>query len=807
MNTGKIIRRIKKNKLWFALNALGLTIAFACLILVYSFVKMEFSYDRFHEKSDRIYRITENSNTGISSMIDARLQTRLSWEFEKTFPEIESIVRLNSYRNAIVSIGEESFYSKKVFAVDSTFFNIFSFDLLLGNKETVFNHPKQVVLSESMALNYFGTIDIIGEKLEIIHQKSGMLEEFTIEGIIKDAPQNTHFKYDILTSKEESVGNTLDFTYLLLTPNSSSENLKEAIQTNWDKTFEEYDYHPLVNLQAITDIHLKSDKTREMEKNGSYRSIWLLLSGMIIILIISFINYSNLNFVQFINDNKMHKIKMVNGAKRVNLVLDSIKESSFLILLILVIALGIAQQFSKEYQFTAFLDLPYFHLSLLILIFIGFVVINAIWPFYTYGFKQVSGQNTLKQKKSYKIFVIFQLSLAFIALSSIIILQKQLNHIKTLHPEGNSLNMVAMPNNSFDVVKDYDVYKERLLKYPDIYDVTAVMEEPAGTVTDNFPYEVEGKEKDASSTINILSVDSNFFSFFKINPIAGRVDFTNKSKLDWEIKVMREWRREQQGLESSEEFKEEVLNFRAEYIINKTALAHLGFENAEDALGKKFRFDFMGAMFPYGEIIAVVDDFHYTNLYTKEKPIVIVNRRLFTHCFLIKINGENKTKVLDILRKEWEVLNPDFPFNYEFVSDAYQKVYAKEFQLARVLSLFTIISIILAAMGLFAMVTFNLERRSKEIGLRKISGATISEVLLMLLRSYTKWMLIAFIIGIPITYFMMKKWLESFAYQTTIDLYVFLLAGLLTWLISILTVGLISFKTARRNPVESIRYE
>lgn len=807
MNTGKIIRRIKKNKLWFALNALGLTIAFACLILVYSFIKMEFSYDRFHEKSDRIYRLTENSNTGISSMIDARLQTALSRDLEKDFPEIERIVRLNSYRNAIVTINEESFYSKKIFAVDSTFFNIFSFDLLLGNKATVFNHPKQILLSESMALNYFGNIDIIGQKMEIVHQKSGMSEEYTIKGIIQNAPQNSHFKYDMLTSKEEARGNTLDFTYLLLTPNSSPEKLLESIQSKWDQLFEKSDNHPIANLQALTEIHLESDKSRELEKNGSYRSIWLLMSGMIIILFISFINYSNLNFVQFINDNKMHKIKMVNGAKRANLVLDSIKESSFLILLILLSAFGLAQQFAKEYEFTAFLDLPHLDLIILILIFMAFVIINAIWPFYTYGFKQVSGQNSLKQRKSYKVFVILQLSLAFIALSSIIILQKQLHHINTLHPEGKSLNMIAMPNNSFDVIKDYDVYKERLLKYPDIYNITAVMEEPAGTVTDNFPYTIEGRENIPNSTVNILSVDSNFFSFFKINPIAGKMNFTSQSNLDWEIQNMRIFSKRQQGIENPEEGNEQNYDFRVEYIINKTALSHFGFTSTEEALRKKFRFDFMGDMFPFGEIIAVVDDFHYTNLYTKEKPLVMVNRRLFTNCFLFKINGENKEKVLDILKKEWELLNPDFPFNYEFVSDAYQKVYAKEYQLARVLSLFTIVSIILAAMGLFAMVSFNLERRTKEIGLRKISGASISEVLLLLLKSYTTWMLISFVIGTPITYLMMKKWLESFAYQTTIDIYVFLLAGLLTWLISILTVGLISFKTARRNPVESIRYE
>lgn len=807
MNLGKAIKRIKKNRIEFIINSIGLGIAFTCLLLVSSYVRNELSFDRFHLKSDRIYRLTSNSNTGISSMIDARLQTNLSVDLTETLPEIESIVRLNSYRNAIVSVEEEVFYSSKIFAVDSTFFHIFSFELLLGDKEEVFNEPGQVVLSRSLAQKYFGTSNVIGRKIEIIHQKYGVAKDYTIKGIIEDAPQNSHFKYDMLTSREQSGGTTLDFTYLLLNPNTSVEDLEKSIQQLWDRKFDGQEYHPLAELQSITDIHLKSDKSREMERNGSYLSIWLLISGIVIILVISFINYSNLNFVQFIKDIKMHQVKMVNGAQRKNLIGDSVLEAVIMLLVVMLISFGFAEYISREYRFMAFELINPLDISILVLLFSSFVIINAIWPFFTYGYKNMGRQDSLKQRKSYKYFVIFQISLAFIALGSILIIQNQLKYIDKLHPDGGSTNMIAMPNNSFDVVNNFDVYKERLLQHPEILDVSAVMEEPAGTVTDNFPFEIQGIENDEYETINILSVDSNFFGFFNIRSIAGKTAFTNQCDIDWEINALRSWNRKQRGEEVPEEMAKKVQNYRAEYIINKTALKHLGFENENEAIGKKFRFDFMNDLFPFGEIIGVVDDFHYTNLYAAEKPLVMVNRRLFTHCFLIKIDGTQTAGALDILRDEWKELNPGFPFNYEFLSDAYQKVYRKEYELAKVLNIFGMVSVFLAAIGLFAMVSFNLERRTKEIGLRKINGATVFEVIRMLFKSYSLWVLISLAIGAPFIYLLMNKWLESFAYRTLIDIRVFLEAGFLTWFIAIATVSIISLRTAMKNPVESIRYE
>lgn len=807
MNIGKIIRRIKKNQIWFLLNVLGLSVAFACLLLVYSFVSMELSYDKFHSKSDRIYRLTSNSNTGASSMIDARVQTRLSDKLSDEQPQIEDIVRLTSFRNAIISVEEKSFYSKKVYAVDSSFFQVFDFELLIGDPEEIFKHPKQIAITESFAKTHFGHIDVIGKKIIIIHQRDVKKFEFTIQGVFKDPPSNSHFNFDILTSREEDIRNTLDYTYLLLAPETNTDELGQVIQAKWDDLYKDYDYSPLADLQALTQIHLHSHKSRELEKNSSFQSILLLLSSILIILLIAFINYSNLNFVQFISDIKTHKIKLINGAKKRNLLSDCLKESLVLILMVLLISFFLAQQFSLHYQFSSFFNLTALEIVLLLLGFALLVILNSIWPLLMNNITTGAYMDKLKQKTSYKVFVILQLALTMISLSSILVLHKQLNFINSLHPDAESMDMVVIPENPWDVVNNYEVFKEKLKQYPEIIDVTSVMEEPAGMVTDNFPYEIEGKEKIPNSTLNILCVDSNFFSFLNIKALAGQASFGQTSSIDWEHKALRLWQLAMREQEIPKELEDEVSVHHTKYIINKTALKLLGFENPEEAIGQNFRFEHMEPLFPFGPIIGVVDDFHYTNLYSKEKPLVMVSRKVFCSNFLIRIEPKNRNEALKIINEVWTEINPDKPFTYEFASDSYEKVYEKEYTITRVLSLFTIVSLILSALGLFAMVSFNLARRKKEIGLRKINGAKVSEILSLLFKSYSSWVFIAFILATPISYLLMNKWLEGFAYKTNLDASIFMLAGIITLCFSYLIVAWKSYKSARKNPVDSIRYE
>ncbi len=806
MNINTILRRIKKNQKWFGLNVLGLTIAFTCTLMVYSFVTNELNYDRFHSKADRIYRLTENTNTGKSSMIDARIWGGVAPLLKDEFKDIQDYVRLSSFRNAIVTIDENIFFSKKIYGVDSSFFNVFDYELLIGNKKNMFKRPKHVVISKTMAERYFGSTDILNKRIKILHQKSDIAEEFTIEGVIKDFPENSHFKADFLCSYKDSRDNW-SYTYLLLPQNVESMQLQDSIQSYWNSRYAKSDYSPIANLQPLTAIHLHSHKSREIEQNGNMQAIYLLISGVLIVFIIALINFANLNSVQYLSEQKSFMVKAVNGATPIILAKEFFKEN--LILLTLVIGLGFisVNYLSNLFSFKAFLLTAKLNIAILTFTFFIIVSIFAALPFLYRKVKPIASLTKPQNRSSHKVFLVMQLALSVIAITSTLFLQKQINYINTLHPNAKKSDLIVMPKNPMHVTAKFKTLKEQVLKHPEILEVSSVMEEPAGIVTDNFPYILDGKISDDRKTINILSIDSNFFSFFGIKPIAGTINMGTCTTFEWEQKAIQLWQLERNNQEIPSGLREEITPIHAKYIINKMALGHLEIESAEKAIGKKFQFDFMGEMFPEGEIIGVVNDFHYTNMYVKEKPLVMVARKMFCHCFLFRINANNKNAAIAALKTEWEKIHPDVPFKYEFVSDSYQKVYQKEYMQMRVLMLFAIISIILSVMGLFAMVSFSLKIRVKEIGIRRVNGAKIFKIIKMLNKDYLKWTVFAIILACPVAYYAVSRWLESFAYKTPLSWWVFAFAGGITLLIALLTVSWQTFRAARHNPVEALRYE
>jgi putative ABC transport system permease protein len=249
-------------------------------------------------------------------------------------------------------------------------------------------------------------------------------------------------------------------------------------------------------------------------------------------------------------------------------------------------------------------------------------------------------------------------------------------------------------------------------------------------------------------------------------------------------------------------------NYREKYILNESALKLMGIRKPEDAIGKRFRLTFfLPDLFPEGEIVGVVPDFHYTNLHSKEKPLVIAPRKIFNYCFLIDIDPNQREKAIATIASIWQRINPEFPFEYEYITDSYQKVYAVEYAQTHVLSMFALISIILSSLGIFALAAFSMQRRIKEIGIRKVNGARTSEVMILLNKDFIKWVAISFVIASPLAYLSMHKWLENFAYKTELSWWIFALAGLLAMGIALLTVSWQSWRAATRNPVEALRYE
>jgi len=799
-----LARKINKNRQYFIINIIGLSLALSSLLLVFSFIKNELSYDKFHSKADRICRITQNTNTGISSMIDARFFTKGLYALKDTFPEIVSATGLSSFRKAIVTIGDNSFYTDKAFRADTDFFKVFDFELIIGDKKTIFKNTNQVAITESIAKKYFGSNDVLGKEIKIMPQMGDKTEIYTIKAILKDFPTNSHIKADILCSYPDTKYSNWAYSYLLLSKNTSFKTLQQKIQKRWNEELKDKKIHPLVNLQALTDIHLHSHKTREMETNGNISELVLLASSVLIILIVAFINFVNLNYVQFLSNLKNIKIRIVNGASKQTIVKDFLYEVLILLGFVMSISLVFINLFVKKLHFNFYISK---YEQVLLLSFFSFLIIFLAFIPFLYRKNNIKINHALKNKKTYQLSLLIQLLLSITAIASTLFIQKQMIYTNNLHPKAKDASVIVIPRNPSEAIANFELLKEQLLKYPEIISACGVSEEPAGTVVDNFPYSYNGDSTENDKTLNVLIVDNDFCSLMNIKPIAGSIDLGVIPSYEWEQKAIKLWYAEDYGTAMPENT-EEITNYEEKYIINKTALKHMGIKKPEDAIGKQFRIiHYMKYLFPPGKIIGVVDDFHYTNIHEKEKPLAIIPRKIFCHNFLFRIDTNNRAKAIALIENKWNEINKGIPFNYEFITDSYQKVYKNEYMQMRIIMLFAIISILLSLIGMYAMISFKLKLQTKEIGIRKVNGATTFEIIKMLNKDFVSLSIVSFVISVPIIYYAMQKWLENFAYKTELSWWVFALAGIFALLLTIITVSWRSFIVARKNPVKALRYE
>ena len=360
-------------------------------------------------------------------------------------------------------------------------------------------------------------------------------------------------------------------------------------------------------------------------------------------------------------------------------------------------------------------------------------------------------------------------------------------------------------------VQRYDQLKNELLRNPSIENVTAAMEEPGGDILDHSLFTMEGIEKKEGQSLSILTIDSNFFKTMGIEPLAGSIDLGYTPSQEWEKNAFELSRLHDSKSENHERIKELedlVGNYREKYILNSSALKILGIENPQDAVGKNFRLDFFWPdIFPQGDIVAVVPDFHYTNLHNEEKPLAIVSRKMFNYCFLISIKPGMHKEALATLHNTWSEINPEYPLEYEYITDSYRVIYGGEYAQMQVISLFALLSILISALGIFALAAFSMKRRVKEIGIRRVNGATIADIVILLNKDFVAWVFIAFAIATPVAWFAMHKWLENFAYKTALSWWIFAIAGIVVLITALVTVSTQSWHAATRNPVESLRDE
>ncbi len=795
LNIKLILRNLFKVKSYTILNVIGLGIGFACTFMVILWVKNELSYDKNLPDADRIYRLTfETTDAGITSHF-ARCWEPFVWQMSSAFPQIEELIRLAPFRHTAVKIDEDKFYSDRIFATDTNFFNVFNIDLVAGDPGQVLQAPYSAVISSSVAEKYFGKKDPLGQSILLSGEYDTKMELYTVRGVMKETPVNSHVHFDVLTSfARPEDAPSWAYVYLLLKQGTDPSDLLSQIPLFIDKFRNESDQMEFIpHLQKITDIHLFSDKDREIEPNGNITGIYLFITIAFVLLLVSWVNFYNLNKARLYVLQKQVYIQHIIGSGKWLIIVQSIAGSGISVILAVVLSwilFGLTE--IKSFTIFEFIHLQpdMIKLSGISIFILAIVIISVLigsLPVINHVLKgnrsliqfRIEGNKDKHILSSFGILMTVQFCLSVILIVAALIINRQKEHMFSLSLGEMSSDILIFKNQNWEIRSRYNLFRTRAMQSPLIKNVTASMEEPSGETLDALLIDSPALDESQNEIrLYVLAVEDNFLDFFNIPLVAGR----NFSLYNPERKG-------------------------EDYILNEKAVKYLGW-TPEEAIGKPFTIDFnIPDIFYGGNIVGVVKDFNFNTAKQEIKPYVLFQKPIFYLDFIVKIDSARKTEAITELKKTWDEVFPDYPFQYESIDDLYRSTYSKELSQARLTSLFSLLAIIIICIGLISFTSVIVVNRTKEIGIRKVNGARVHEILLLLNSNLIKRNIIAFIIACPAVWFIMKKWLQHYVFKTELSWWIFLLAGLIVLLFTIVTVSLQSWRAATRNPVDALRYE
>ena len=792
-------RNFKKQKMYSLINTFGLVIGITVCSFIFLWVRDELSYDRFHKNKDRIYRVTRQylSEDGQVRWHFGMLAYMFADLLKNDFPEVQEAVRLNIRDKILIGAGNNYFEETGFVFTDKEIFDVFTFEMLIGDISFALEEPFTVVITEEIASKYFGKNDPVGERLKFEYQ--GQKYDLSVTGIIRSLPENSHFHPDFLASFStyealvssgalSSWGNNQNYTYILLPPNFDHMQLQNKLDDfvdrhqpqGWTRT-------PLI-LQKLTDIHLRSQLDNEIEPNGNISYVYLFSITGLLILVIACINYMNLAVSRSISRAKEVGLRKVVGAGKSQIIKQFFCESIVMTLIASLMAVILVIYFLPFFNDLAnkdisanFITNPVFLLGLTgIYIFTG--IISGTYPaILLASFKPVE---TLKSRLIVKksgfsmrtALVIFQFSVSVILIVCVLIISKQVNFIRNKNLGFDKEHIIVLPAGG-EIINRLESVKSQLLVNPNVLNVTAAKHMPSDMLHDSEGAKVFLDEDRGYTTLSIaaLRADHDYIPTFKIPIAAGR----NFSKF----------------VAGDED--------RA-FIINEEAVKRIGWESPEEAIGKEFLYS---NDMVKGNIIGVIKNFHFESLHNQITPFFMeISPRRFRQV-AVRIKPENIAGTLSFLKDTWKTYRPDFPFTYNFVDANFDSLYKSEEDLFRIFSIFSALAVLIASLGLLGLASFTAFQRTKEMGIRKVLGAATPAIVICLMRDFAKWIVIANIIGWPTAWFVMNRWLGEFAYKTSIGAGIFFIAFVISITIAVLTVVYHAIKVASINPVESIKYE
>ena len=795
-----IFRRLFSKPLYPFISIIGLVTGFSAVLLVSLWIRDEISYDRFHPDADQTYRLTveiEDKSTGFH------------WDFARSWygwlrnlpqdiPGVEKMVRLVRLREGIVKVGEQT-WNEEIFNADSSLPDIFGMHFIEGNVHTCLSHPRQVILSESYARKYFGDESPVDKTLYLYSTYSTEKTPYRVTGVFRDLPSNAHVHFNIVASHDKpDVDFSWAYYYVVLRDNSKPEDILAGFQDFALKYTDENEIAKMTpHLQKISDIHLKSNKDRELEKNGSVAVLKIIGALALFVLFIMLFNFFNLRYVFLLRDTRPFRIFRFAGARRGSIFFYQFSESLiyavtagiFCVLIVWLVYPDFNLLMGKNSLagLSGFLITAVLTLTALILM----ATLAGILPLMLSkvsgfinnmtGITRVSATSVKPNANPgiLKSLVGIQYISTFILIIAVVVVHGQVRLFMKNCLGNDKEKLLCLKNVPVQAVNRYQVFKEELLKSPLIEDVTSSMENPGYDIRDMMGFETTGLDSDAKNKLIYVSpVDDNFFDFYDIPIVAGNnfPDYNGDDSLP------------------------------ENFILNEKAVEYLGW-NIDEAVGRPFRLNHQYTSPKFGRIVGVVKDFQPSTMKEEIHPYVYFQKSYWLYSAQIRYDTVNTDKSLELISNTWNSIYPDFPMEYEFVDNLYKEIYKGEMQLRDMSIILCLLALILSATGLFGITGITYEARTKEIGIRKVSGARTSGIMQWLLHDILIVVSTALLLGIPLSYFLATSWLKNYIYRITLSFWIYILSGVVLLGIAILTVSWQTWRAASRNPVEALRYE
>lgn len=793
------LRNILKDKFYSFINVFGLMLGIASCVFIAIYINDELSYDRFNSKAERTYRITEFIETEGSGERSSSAPFPTGPTLAEDYSTlIETQVRFFDFQSPTLLITEreskKEFNEPNILFVDSTFFQVFDYEVVNGNKATVLQEPNSVLLTESTAKRYFGNEDPIGKLLQIEGQ-----QELIVTGIMAEPPTNAHFTFDFLVSFS-TLRNFFNgqypntwywnpcWTYVVLKEGVSPSDVEKNLPAFIQKYFPEFIRNEArMELQPLTDIHLKSDLEFEMQANSSEENIYVFTIIGIVILFIAGMNFMNLSTARSAKRAKEVGLRKTLGSERSQLITQFLMESLIIALLAVVLAVAVVagglpffNSLSEKHIGYDVLMSPNIIATLLgIFAVVGIgsglypaLVLSSFIPIKVLKDSAAKGGRGALLRKS---LVVVQFALSIIMIISTVIAINQLNFLRQSDTGFDQDQVLYVSALRTPITRTYPAFKKEMEERPDVVSVTGVLD-VLGSKHQGDNFQFEGMDK--SKLFSVMWVNHDFFKTFDLQIKAGR-DFQENITTDDSLAL----------------------------IVNEAMVKQFGW-TPEQAIGRPFDYQQY-----HGEIVGVVEDFNFVSKHKRIEPLVVQLRSNPAHFnfslkyVAIKLKSSDLPATVAAIEEKWKSLAPGRPFDYFFLDQELDKLYKDEEKLGKVAGIFSLLAVIVACLGLFALASFMTEERRKEIGIRKVMGGSVSEIVLLLSKDFSVLIGIAFVIACPVAWYGIHSWLNNFAFHVEISWIVFVFVGFITLLLALLTISYRALQAAYTNPVKTLRHE